>query len=53
MGLLTDTMKQQRMNLLSTESFEDTFGPKHKRKRPKLSAGSLEDLLSNANTSAG
>ncbi len=35
------------MNLLETESFEETFGKKHKRKRPKLpaSADTVEDLV--------
>ena len=39
--------KVARMNLLSTSSFSDTFGPKRTRKRPKLSheVNSLEALL--------
>jgi nuclear GTP-binding protein len=39
--------KVARMNLLSTSSFGDTFGPKRTRKRPKLShqISSLEALV--------
>ena len=39
--------KVARMNLLSTSSFSDTFGPKRTRKRPKLSheVSSLEALV--------
>lgn len=38
MGLLVDSEKVQRMNLLQTETFEHTFGAKSTRKRPKLLA---------------
>lgn len=44
MSLLQDTKKVASMNLLTTEKFEDTFGPNKQRKRPKLSANSLENL---------
>lgn len=37
MGLLTDSDKGAKLNLLSAESFKDTFGKHKKRKRPKLS----------------
>eukprot|EP00808_Paulinella_micropora_P001683 g38099.t1 len=36
MGLLTDTFKGAKPDLLGTESFQDTFGPKSIRKRPHL-----------------
>lgn len=36
MGLLSESTKTVRMDLLSTQSFEDTFGPKQKRKKPQL-----------------
>ena len=32
-------------NVLQVESFEDTFGTKARRKRPKISAYTYEDLL--------
>jgi len=40
------------MNLLSAESFQDTFGPKKIRKRPKLAAVDLESLLQKASDSS-
>jgi len=36
--------KQARVNLLSTQSFGDTFGPNRRRKRPKLMAEGYEQL---------
>jgi nuclear GTP-binding protein len=36
LALLNDNMKQKKVHLLETESFEDTFGPKKKRRRSKL-----------------
>jgi len=37
MGLLQDNFKNAKVNLLSTEDFSTTFGPKAQRKKPKLS----------------
>ncbi|KAL0382301.1 UNVERIFIED_CONTAM: Nuclear/nucleolar GTPase 2 [Sesamum calycinum] len=37
--------KQARVHLLDTEPFSDAFGPKTKRKRPKLIASDYESLL--------
>ena len=37
--------KVARMNLLTSTSYEDTFGPKRTRKRPKLSGNSLAALV--------
>lgn len=37
-------VKQARASLLATQPFADTFGPKKQRKRPKVSAESLDDL---------
>jgi nuclear GTP-binding protein len=34
------------MHTLETEPFSDTFGPKAQRKRPKVAAGSLQELVS-------
>jgi len=48
MGLLADSTKERRMNLLSAESFTSTFGPNKRRKRPKLANTTLEGLLSSA-----
>eukprot|EP00741_Cyanophora_paradoxa_P015301 tig00000194_g14770.t1 len=51
LSLLKDSAKTTRMNLLSVESFADTFGPGQKRKKPKISVGDLDSLASKANTS--
>ena len=32
------------MNLLEVEKYQDTFGPKSKRKKPKLESTNLEEL---------
>ena len=47
--------KAQRMNLLSVESFDDTFGSKRKRKRPKLSGAvsCLASLVKDAQSKTG
>ncbi|KAL2642357.1 hypothetical protein R1flu_009944 [Riccia fluitans] len=45
LSLLTDNQKQTRVHLLATEKFEDTFGPKNKRKRPKLAVDNYESLV--------
>lgn len=44
MGLLVDTKVQQRAQLLTAESFQDTFGKRAQRKRPRLAALDLEEL---------
>eukprot|EP01083_Nonionella_stella_P115333 341817_1 len=50
-GLLdTDTKQTNRMKLLQVESFEDTFGTKMQRKKPKLKANCLESLAQRAVT---
>ena len=46
-------MKQARVHLLDTEPFEDAFGPKIKRKRPKLMAVDYESLVKKADGSQG
>ena len=48
MSLLQDSTKVSKMHLLSTESFESTFGPKKTRKRPKLAAMNLTSLVKKA-----
>ncbi|XP_022133818.1 nuclear/nucleolar GTPase 2 isoform X1 [Momordica charantia] len=51
LSLLNDHQKQSRVHLLDTEPFEDAFGPKGKRKRPKLLAADYESLLKKADKS--
>ncbi|XP_068660085.1 nuclear/nucleolar GTPase 2 [Aristolochia californica] len=51
MSLLNDHQKQARAHLLDTEPFESAFGPKNKRKRPKLLACDYESLLKKADSS--
>lgn len=46
-------MKQARAHLLDTEPFGDAFGPKRKRKRPKLLAVDYESLIKKADGSQG
>ncbi|KAH7292204.1 hypothetical protein KP509_29G055900 [Ceratopteris richardii] len=48
LSLLNDHQKQARVHLLDTEKFEDTFGPKKKRRRPKLNIEDYEDLAQKA-----
>ena len=38
----------QRVHILDTETFEDTFGKKSHRKRPRLAATALQDLIDSA-----
>lgn len=51
LSLLTDHQKQTRVHLLDTEGFQDTFGPKQKRKRPKLLVDDYEALVQKASGS--
>ncbi|CAI9770503.1 unnamed protein product [Fraxinus pennsylvanica] len=53
MSLLNDHQKQARVHLLDTEPFADAFGPKTKRKQPKLVAFDYESLLKSADGSQG
>ncbi|XP_065867265.1 nuclear/nucleolar GTPase 2-like isoform X2 [Euphorbia lathyris] len=43
LSLLNDHQKQARVHLLDIEPFGDAFGPKRKRKRPKLLAADARD----------
>jgi len=44
-------LKQAKIQIVDTESFDSTFGPKATRKRPKLNgASSLSDLVGAATT---
>jgi hypothetical protein len=42
-----------RAHILDTEPFEHAFGPKGKRKRPKLSSLDYESLIKKADNSQG
>ncbi|EGC30562.1 hypothetical protein DICPUDRAFT_41316 [Dictyostelium purpureum] len=54
LGLLKDSTKKSQMNLLTTESFQDTFGPKKQRKRPNLnSISDYENLVTKASETSG
>lgn len=44
LSLLQDSAKENRMSLLESETFSDTFGKKSQRKRPKLSVQNLEEM---------
>lgn len=46
-------VKQARAHLLDTEPFADAFGPKRRRKRPKLMASDYESLVKKADVSQG
>ncbi|XP_031284110.1 nuclear/nucleolar GTPase 2 [Pistacia vera] len=50
-SLLNDHQKQARVHLLDTEPFKDAFGPKGKRKRPKLLATDYDSLVKRADGS--
>ncbi|CCK69767.1 putative GTPase NOG2 KNAG_0D00150 [Huiozyma naganishii CBS 8797] len=41
-----DTTESPKAKILETESFEHTFGPKAQRKKPRMAASNLEDLVS-------
>jgi nuclear GTP-binding protein len=53
MSLLDDNQKVSRMHLLNVEKFDQTFGPKAQRKRPKLTVGSLDEFASKADSTLG
>jgi len=54
MSLLTEAAKAPpRMDLLGAEPFSATFGSKAVRKRPKLAATSVEELLSTVSKAEG
>jgi len=45
MSLLKDAPNVAKMDLLSVEPFTDTFGVKQRRKRPKLSVCTVEEMM--------
>ena len=48
MNLLVDPVKENKMKILDIEKYEDTFGPKSRRKKVKLNTGDYEELLKEA-----
>ncbi|XP_044754859.1 nucleolar GTP-binding protein 2 [Coccinella septempunctata] len=46
--LLNEKAKNARVHLLDTEPFDYVFGPKKQRKRPKIAARSVEELVEQA-----
>ena len=55
MGLLEDESKNasgKRVHITEVEPFNDTFGPKAQRKRPRLDIGSMEELSQAATDAA-
>jgi nuclear GTP-binding protein len=46
-------VQDARAHILDTEPFEHAFGPKGKRKRPKLSSLDYESLIKKADDSQG
>jgi nuclear GTP-binding protein len=49
MGLLSDTTKVGKANILGVESFDYTFGKKKQRKKPTLKVNSYDSLIQRAN----
>ena len=45
---MTDCPQRSRPNLTGAEPFSDTFGPRAQRKRPRIEAGSFEELMSSS-----
>lgn len=53
MSLLQDAEKHSRMHILETDTFENTFGGKAQRKKPKLAIGSMEELMTKIDDTHG
>lgn len=53
MSLLQDSTKHTRMHILETDTFQNTFGAKAQRKKPKLAIGSMEELMSKVDDTHG
>eukprot|EP00911_Craspedida_sp_UC1_P001932 UC1_evm2s1486 len=52
LSLLRDAAKAQTVKLLDTQPFETTFGKRAQRKRPKLLAGSMAEMVAGAEKAA-
>ncbi|KAK9472666.1 NUC091 domain-containing protein [Dipodascopsis tothii] len=48
MSLLEEPTKAGKVQIVDTEPFDQTFGPKAQRKRPKINAGTLDDFAGHA-----
>ncbi|KAG1662785.1 Nucleolar GTP-binding protein 2 [Nymphon striatum] len=49
--LLNETSKFQRVHLLDTETFENTFGKKAHRKRPTIKSSDFKEMIDNVDKS--
>ena len=49
---MSDKVKQARVHILETESFDKVFGPKKLRKRPNLAATEMTELVDIASKKA-
>ena len=45
-----DTTESPTAKIIETESYSNTFGPKQQRKKPRVAASSLEELMTSAET---
>jgi len=43
-GLLSESEKTNRVKILDTETYDQAFGPKNQRKRPKITHDGLEEM---------
>ncbi|KAI8898141.1 P-loop containing nucleoside triphosphate hydrolase protein [Globomyces pollinis-pini] len=48
LGLAADLPTEARMHLLEADPFDNTFGPKAQRKRPKLNVSDISELVNHA-----
>jgi nuclear GTP-binding protein len=48
LGLVIEDEKQKHMHLLDADPFDQTFGPKAQRKKPKLAVSDMAELASHA-----
>lgn len=45
LSLLAEKTQASQLKVLEVETFDDTFGPKSKRKKPKLGCLDLEEMM--------
>lgn len=48
MNLLVDPVKENKVRILDIEKYEETFGPKCRRKKVKLNTTNYSELLEEA-----
>lgn len=48
MSLLVEQATNNKMNLLEVEKYQDTFGPKARRKKPKLDSLTYDAMYNEA-----